>query len=70
MKREIPLVKVERIAKKIVAFIGYSVILMSLVIIVVGMIKKEVYLLGAAVLLPSGIAIVFFARMLSLSRKS
>jgi len=69
MKRKIPLVKMERIVKKIVMLIGYSVIVLSLILIVMGIIKKEAYFIGGTILLPSGIAIVFFARMLSLSRK-
>lgn len=69
MERRILLVTMERIAKIIVAFIGYAVILMSLIIIVVGIIKEEVYFLGGTNLLPNGIAIVFFAKMLSFCRK-
>ena len=62
MKRRTPLVKIEIMVKRIVEFIGYFVLLMSLIVIVMGFIKGEVYLLGGTVLLPNGIATVFFAK--------
>jgi len=65
MKRRTPLVKIEIMVKRIVEFIGYFVILMSLIVIVMGFIKGEVYLLGGTVLLPMGIATVFFAKRMS-----
>ena len=69
MKQKTPLVKMEMIAKKIIEFVGYLVILMSLIVIVVGAIRKEIYLLGGTVTLLAGIAIVFLARIISIVRK-
>lgn len=69
MERRTPRVKTEIILKRIVEFIGYFVILMSLIVIVIGAIKKEVYLLGGTVLLPMGIATIFFAKRISIVRK-
>ena len=69
MKQKTPLVKTEIIAKKIIEFIGYLVILMSLIVIVVGAIREEIYLLGGTATLLAGIAIVFLAKRLSIVRK-
>ena len=69
MNQRTRLVKMEVIAKKITEFFGYFVILISLIIIVVGAIKEEIYLLGGTATLLAGIAIVFLAKRLSIVRK-
>ncbi len=69
MKQRIPLVKIEMIFNKIVKLIGYFLILASLIINVGGLIKGEVYFLGRTFLLPLGVAIVFFAKMLSSQKR-
>ncbi len=69
MMQRISLVKIEIIAKKIVKLVGCFVILTSLIAIVVGLIKGEVYFLGGTALLPLGIAMVFFAKMLSTQKR-
>ncbi|MFC1718568.1 hypothetical protein ACFL6S_33240, partial [Candidatus Poribacteria bacterium] len=69
MIQRIPLVKIELIAKKIIKLIGCFVVLASLIAIVVGLIRGEAYFLGGIALLPLGIAMVFFAKMLSIQKR-